>query len=122
MEERLKTLIAQQGGSRFEAPWELTSSPLQIHNRAGFRKRNEKGEWEYYLFPNVFKNEVVGTLVERRAKEHLADCGFLMRDKGGYTISLHVPGYGQVRLYKIASQIINEAETIEGEATHHVHG
>ena len=121
VEERLKTLIVQQGGSRFEAPWELTSSPLQIHNRAGFKKRNEKGEWEYYLFPNVFKTEVVGTLVERRAKEHLASCGFLVRDKGGYTTSLHVPGYGQVRLYKMASQIISEEETEGGEA-HHVHG
>ena len=110
-----------EGGSRFEAPWELSPSPLQVHNRIGFRKRNEKGEWEYYLFPNVFKDEVVGTLAEKRAKEYLVECGFLVRDKGGYTTSLRVPGYGQVRLYKIASKIINEGETEEGEPRH-VHG
>ena len=113
VEERLKALIAQQGASRFENPWEHSSS--SIHNRAGFRKINEKGQWEYYVFPNVFKSEVVSTLTERQAKKHLARRGFLIRnDQGEYTTSLHVPNHGQTRLYKISSQIVNEGEA-EGE-------
>lgn len=109
-EHRLRAFIAAHGSSRFETPWEKPETcdyAPKVINRAGFKNRTSAGIWEYFILPDVFKREIIGSMDERTAKEHLAKRGLIVRDaQHKYTQSQRVPGYGQMRLYAIPPNVL----------------
>ncbi len=111
-EHRLRAFIAAHGSARFETPWEITVQDDQrtrILNRAGFRRKTDDGAWEYFMLPDIFEREIIGSLNPSVAKKHLAERRRILRDKQGkYTTSLRVKGHGQVRLYHIPATILSE--------------
>lgn len=108
--QRLRSLIVQHGSSRFEAPWIEGSehvSTEKIINRLGFRRLTAEKEWEYFLLPDAFEKEVIAGMAPKLVKEHLATQGMIRRDaQGKYTVSMRVPGCGQVRLYHVPAGIL----------------
>lgn len=110
VETRLRSFIAEHGSARFETPWEKPETcdyAPKVINRAGFKNRTSAGIWEYFILPDVFKPEIIGSMDERTAKEHLAKRGLIMRDaQHKYTQSQRVPGYGQMRLYAIPPNVL----------------
>lgn len=119
-EHRLRAFIAAHGSARFETPWEVNVTDDQrnrILNRAGFRRKTDDGAWEYFMLPEIFEREIIGSLNPTVAKQHLAAKGLILRDgQGKYTTSLRVKGHGQVRLYHIPATILSE-EVSHGDAS-----
>lgn len=119
VEKRLRSFIAQHGSSRFEAAWGNSSeeptliSPSldKTFNRAGFRKLNANAEWEYFVAPDVFEKEILGSANAQSVKKHLAERGLLQRDsQGKYTVSTRVPGHKTARFYHIPASIAEKEE------------
>jgi len=108
--QRLRSLIAQHGSSRFESPWIDGSeyiSTEKIINRLGFRRLTPEKEWEYFLLPDTFDKEIIAGMAGKLVKEYLAAQGMILRDvQGKYTISMRVPGCGQLRLYHVPAGIL----------------
>lgn len=108
-ERRLRAFIAEHGGARFE-PFvkdETCSSDRKTINRAGFKRMNDEGTWEYFVIPAVFEKEIIGGMNKTLIKKHLARVGLILRDNvGKYTQSIRIPGHGQMRLYNIPSSIL----------------
>ncbi len=119
---RLRSLVAKHGSSRFETPWTegyAESNSIQIQkviDRLGFKRLTAAKEWEYFLLPDAFEQEVIGGMAPKLAKEYLADQGLIRRDEQRkYTVSLRVPGFKQMRLYHIPAGIL-EAGGDDGDA------
>jgi hypothetical protein len=48
--------IEAHGSSRFEAAWE--QGVERVINRAGFRRLDDQGSWEYMVLPQQWRGEV----------------------------------------------------------------
>ncbi len=93
----VREFLERFGASRFEAAWEERAhSP--IINRAGYR-RLAVGAWEYLLFPDVLKKEILSGSDARPVLSELARQGILIAPSKGWATQLHVPGYGKPKLY-----------------------
>ncbi len=111
-EKNLKAFISEHGSARFEAPWQDEAKNGVVDRktiqRAGFKRMTDAKTWEYYILPSVFEKEVIGSLNKNLVKLYLAQRGLIIRDAGGkYTVSMRVPGVGQVRLYHVPASILN---------------
>lgn len=86
------------GESRF-TPWKEESN-FRTYNRAGFKKV-ENGQIEYFVFEEVFKNEICNGVDWKKAAKLLVNKGFLLRSSDNKsTRSEHLPGLGKVRCYR----------------------
>ena len=91
------------GSSRFEA-W--TEAPHgegftadRTPNRLGWRRKNTKGQWEYYVTPDGFR-EMTKSFDRSQIAAALVEKGYLAPDGTGRTSkSISVPGYDKQRLY-----------------------
>ena len=116
-EMNLKAFISEHGSARFEAAWQDEAKNGVVDRktiqRAGFKRTTDAETWEYFILPPVFEKEVIGSLNKNLVKGYLAQRGLILRDPGGkYTVSMRVPGVGQVRLYYIPASIL------DGEGDH----
>jgi putative DNA primase/helicase len=116
-EKNLKAFISEHGSARFEASWQDEAKNGVVDRktiqRAGFKRMTDAETWEYFILPPVFEKEVIGSLNKSLVKGYLAQRGLIIRDAGGkHTISMRVPGVGQVRLYHIPASIL------DGEGDH----
>ena len=117
--ETLQAFINRYGSSRFETPWDnstASASNLRSLDRAGFRKQNEEASnWEYYIFPEVFRKEICEGCASASIAAYLADNGYLQRDRQGKTqVSVRVPHHKQQRLYHIpANAFASMEDTID---------
>ena len=87
-----------------------SSAAAKTINRAGWRRRNHEGSWEYYATAEGFREMTSGfdqTLVVRA----LIERGLLLPDSAGKTArSLTVPGQGKIRLYHLSAATIAEGD------------
>lgn len=70
-------------------------------DRAGFRKK-VGDQWEYWVLPQVFKNELVKGVPLTEAKRILVERGMLKRHlrTGRYQFSEHIPGEGSQWIFR----------------------
>lgn len=118
-EKNLKAFISEHGSSRFEAAWQDNANNGMVDRktiqRAGFKKMTANEAWEYFILPAAFDKEVIGSLNKGLVKAYLAQRGLILRDVGGkYTVSMRVPGVGQIRLYHVPASVLNgEGEHVD---------
>ena len=113
IEAGIKQVIAYieaHGSSRFEAAWEkqyaLSGEIIErVINRAGFRRKDDNGNWQYMILPEQWHNEVTKGCPKNLAQV-MADRGVLLPDGfGKLSQSITVPHEGKQRLYVLVSGI-----------------
>lgn len=110
----VRRFLELHGEARF-APWggELQSTLGQeggrvTVNRAGFRKAGADGMTEFFILPEVWRDEVLAGFDAQAIGRALAERGVLVRGEGGKLQSKpRLPGMGPSRCYLIASRIFN---------------
>jgi putative DNA primase/helicase len=110
METGIRQVIAYieaHGSSRFEAAWK--DGEGRVLNRVGFRRRDAQGSWIYMVLPEQWRTEIAKgfdaaalarTMVERRL--------IIPGNDGKPAKPVKVPGYGAMKLYVLAPDIIGE--------------
>ncbi len=94
------------GASRFESWGNLSDN--KVINRAGFRRKNDMDEWEYYVFPLVFKNDICRGFDSRMLAAELIQREMLMPDKNGKASkAIAPPGTKRKRLYHFSSMVVS---------------
>lgn len=101
----MRTFIERHGASRF-APW--TAPDAQVRDRAGYR-REESGDYTYYLFPSAFREACAG-LDPGTVARALADRGMLeLANDGKASKPVRLPNSGEVhRLYVVKPTLFEE--------------
>lgn len=106
---QVRAFIEMHGEARF-APTDKPDSP-RIINRAGFVREDDTGRLEYLVLPEAWKNEVCKGLDAVAVARDLAGRGLLRPDAGGKSSrSVTIPGLGKVRVYVLASHILEGTE------------
>jgi len=84
---------------------------LKTQPRAGFRRADNYGGTEYFILPEVWKNEVCRGLDPIFVARILAERGFLKKDsQGKFQIQQRLPtSNNSARCYKVTSDILGEA-------------
>jgi uncharacterized protein (DUF927 family) len=111
--EQILSFIETHGASRF-AEWarktdqgKEVADEAKIINRAGFRRKDDLGDYEYFVLPKAFKSEMCRGFNSKDIAKVLLDRGMLIPGKDGKSAGLHrVPGAGNVRLYHFPSSIL----------------
>ncbi|HEY2810075.1 MAG TPA: DUF927 domain-containing protein [Rhabdochlamydiaceae bacterium] len=111
-----KTIIAtiqlffeKHGNSRFTG-WR--DDDAKTYNRAGFKKI-EGTRTEYYVFEEVFKNELCQGADWRQASKLLIKKGYLKPSSDGRSTRTEgLPGMGQVRCYRFEKIPLGNEETV----------
>ncbi len=113
--EQVRAFIESHGASRFQ-DWEkktengAEADEGKIINRAGFRRKDVLGDYEFFVLPGVFKSELCRGFNAQEIAKALKDRGVLLPGKDGKSAALHrVPGAGTVRLYHFPSSILGES-------------
>lgn len=121
---QVRDFLSRHGEARF-TDWDRPAADTEKHaprviNRAGFRRitkeseeraivhgnNSEYLETEFYIFPEVWKNEVCKGHDASAVAHLLAKCGALkMTDDGRLARSLSLPGEGKRRVYHITPAI-----------------
>lgn len=106
---QVRAFIEQHGSSRFEI-W--GAAPEQrIVSRAGFRRPDENGAWEYYVMPEAWRQEVCNAHDPSQIARALAKRDLLVPGSDEKSArSVKVPGYKRMRLYHLRSAIIGEPD------------
>ena len=98
------TFFQRFGQSRF-ADWNSTGDE-RINDRAGFVQR--QGETLFYVFPNIFRQEVCKGIESRKVLQLLNSKGLLIREGGKNTISRKPPcEQKSVRFHCIKGAVID---------------
>jgi putative DNA primase/helicase len=105
---QVRAFIEQHGASRFEPIGEHTPEyDHKIINRAGFKRKDEQGRWEYLALTEAWKNEVCKGIDARAAAKMLIERGMMMPGQDGKAARLErLPGMGPSRVYVLTSSII----------------
>ena len=101
--------VEAHGSSRFEALWEQGAE--RVINRAGFRRRDGQGRWEYMVLPEQWRSEVAKGYDASALAKALVERGRIICGKDGKAQKLvNVPGHRRTRLYVLAPGIIGDVE------------
>jgi len=107
----VRYFLELHGNSRFELIVDGHIIEQKIQNRAGFRRNGNYGA-EYFIFPEVWKNEVCRGLDPVFVARTLAERGFLEKDsQGKFSIVTRLPissAFKPSRCYKVSSDILGE--------------
>ena len=97
---QVRRFLEQHGESRFTR-WDCIAVDRPTHNRAGFRK-TENDRTEFFVFREVFREEVCAGLDLNAAVQALRAGGYPMADnQGKSTCSVRLPGFGKsARVYR----------------------
>lgn len=106
---QVRAFIEQHGSARFEM---LGAAPDQrVISRAGFKRSDENGAWEYLVLPEVWRQEVCKSHDPSQIAKALAKQGLLVPGTDGkHSRSVTVPGYKKMRLYHLSAAIIAEPD------------
>lgn len=108
--EQVRAFFAAHGSSRFEL-WDSKDDNAKIVNRAGFKKLDELGRWEFFVFPEVFKNEVAAGFNAKLLVADLRGRGWLTPGTDGKSAaSMRLPGIGKTRVYHFTSQVMEDED------------
>ena len=105
---QIRQFLEAHGSSRFQTIGE--SDEARVMYRAGFRRKNGDGNWEYLVLPEAWRSEVcVGQDAGALAKE-LVQRGLLVPDgSDGKPQSRHkLPGMGTKRCYHLSARIVSD--------------
>lgn len=108
----VRHFIELHGESRFRA-WDNHSDNNgdgRTVNRAGFRRVIDGVGTEYYVLPQVFKNDICRGLNPTEVAKALTDAGLLVTPSNGKTTkSVRLPGLANTtRVYHLSSAILSE--------------
>ncbi|MBZ0187508.1 MAG: hypothetical protein K8F91_14770 [Candidatus Obscuribacterales bacterium] len=109
---QVRLFVEQHGESRFTLINEEGKQEDRVpFNRAGFRKQGDGFKdgagLEYFIFPEVFKNEICAGLDYHKVTRVLKEEGILITDKQGRsTCPVRLPELGTKRVFKITSEIL----------------
>lgn len=115
---QVRAFVEQHGSARFEV-WDDArkngdngGGAQRILNRAGWKRRDQSGAWEYFVPPETWRNEVCRGLDPRMVVAALEKREQLIVGADGkHARSLKIPGYGKMRVYHLASSIIGDIDT-----------
>jgi putative DNA primase/helicase len=115
MLSQVRQFFELHGESRF-SPWDAVEEGWRTVNRAGFRRKihDEKDyyadETEYYVFPEVFKNEICAGFDSRAVAKLLVELGWIEPGGDGKTSQKkRLPGIGtSVRCYHFTAKMMND--------------
>ena len=109
---QVQRFLEAHGESRF-TPWvagfgHMGTGDRPTINRVGFRKEDDTGRMEYYVFPEAYKTEVCAGLNARDVTPILIQRGFLkVGSDGKPQVSTNLPGIGRARrMYVLSSDIL----------------
>ena len=106
---QIKLFFEQHGESRF-TPWDGDDSDRPTINRAGFRK-GEDGKTEFFVFPEVYKQEIMQGFDTKILNPELIKRGYLLPDSIGSSTSSHrIPGIGPKRVYHFSPAILTSSK------------
>lgn len=90
--------------------------PEKIINQAGYRFKSN-GNYDFYVYPNIFKNEICKGLDERAVKRLFEGRGLLLRGKKAFTKPVYIPGFkDRMRMIHISGSIlVEQTDTISME-------
>jgi len=98
------------GQSRF-SPLVANPDIFSISNRAGFRETNDGVGTEYYVFPNVFRDELCAGYDSKMLAAELVKRSLLVSGKNKTSISKYIPALKEKkRMYHFSSRILEEGE------------
>lgn len=107
---RVRQFLELHGASRF-TNWdhhEDDHMSSTTFNRAGFRRLNDKHEFEYYVLPEAFRTEVCAGLNPKQVTQALLAKGLLdLGTDGKPQKQVRLPGMTSTRAYVIKSAILN---------------
>jgi len=115
--DQVRNFISLHGSSRFSAVWEANPSSWDSKppdagadsrtiNRAGFRRKDEQGNWNYYVLPAVWTGEICRGFNGGEVAKELAAKDLLVLGKDRAAIQLKIPGLGNTRLYHVLPAIL----------------
>jgi putative DNA primase/helicase len=112
----VRLFLEQHGEARF-TEWKVCGSGDNTRttiNRAGFRKTDDKGDSEFFIFTEVFKREVLKGFDMKLAIEALTDAGWLKRGADKKPASNHrLPGIGNKRVYHLSASALADVEEVD---------
>lgn len=109
--EQVRSFLLANGMARFIPAWEADQD-TRIHPRdvAGYRQKVGDG-WDYFVTTTAWKEEICRGLDARRLAATMATKGYMdAPDPARRAKHVRVPGHGQLRLYHIVSQLLEDGE------------
>jgi putative DNA primase/helicase len=107
--EQVRAFIMAHGSSRFEL---VDGGDTQkVVGRAGFKRRNNAGEWVYLISPDVFKNEVCAGLNMKTVCQALRDMGALLSENGRALFQFRAEGEKR-RFYAVNEKALFPDESL----------
>lgn len=100
--EQVREFIQAHGSSRFETIG--LDYEQKVINRAGFKRKDENGEWEYLIFPEVFKREVCRGLNWQKVCQVLKSMGAASPDANRNTKTVRITGGAKQRFVLVREE------------------
>jgi putative DNA primase/helicase len=111
---QVQSIVAASGESRFQ-PMDPYSDETwaKTSKRLGFRDKNDDGDWEYFVFNEMWKSELCRGFNPKMTARELAKRGMLKPGSGGKnSVSKKLPGHEKsVRVYHLTSKILGEEDS-----------
>jgi uncharacterized protein (DUF927 family) len=110
---RVQHFVAAHGASRFEVlDMRGDAVETRIPNRAGWRRKDAEGRWEYLFEASVWQKEVCAGMDHRDVARSLKAAGLLRTEAEGRLTSKapRIPGQGRPRVYLVTGGILEGEE------------
>ena len=107
---QIRHFLEAHGNSRFQAFGKGDEGDeTRVIDRAGFRRKDDDGRWEYFVLPEAWKAELCAGQDPRALAKELLRRGFLVPGSDGKPQSTHkLPGMGAKRCYHLSAQIVSD--------------
>ncbi len=110
---QVRRFIELHGEARF-TEWDETDmnqSQRPTINRAGFRRSNEAGQTEYYVFPEVYKTDICRGLRAQEVTKALRDRDLLVLANDGKNVRTErLPDGTAKKVYRIKATILGDGD------------
>jgi putative DNA primase/helicase len=115
----VRHFIEQYGESRFRLLVDAPQGSIEPEetagretvSRAGFRRKDADGQWEYLILPECWKSEVCKGTDPQHAAKVLRDAGHLEPGDGkNLATQRRLPGHGKVRVYLIKASLLGASD------------
>jgi putative DNA primase/helicase len=89
---------------------------VRIVNRAGWKRRDAAGRWEYLVLSTVWAKEVCAGMDPKEAARALKAAGLLRTESNSrLTVKQRIAGHNRPRVYQVLGAILDGVEDGEGE-------
>jgi putative DNA primase/helicase len=107
---QVRAFLEMYGASRFEEPWPRNVGGSSVDHerrpiiRAGFRKQDQDGNWEYYIQREAWRDELCKGFDPKAIAKAMIAKGWMKRGEGVHLApKVEVRNNGTPRLYRISS-------------------